>query len=75
MRKLSYIEQVFNKELEPHIIRNKERSHKRSINNTLFDYKERDKNRYRMAGSLSLIVLVKAGIPYQEACKVLGQSL
>lgn len=75
MRELSYIEKVFYKELEPHIIRNKERSHKRSLKNTLFDYKERDKNRYKMAGSLSLIVLIKAGIPYQEACKVLGQRL
>lgn len=75
MRKLSYIEKAFKNELEPHIIRNKERGHKRHLKNTLFDYRERDKNRYRMAGSLSLIVLVKAGIPYKDACSLLNKTL
>ena len=71
MRKLSYIEKVINKELEPHLIRNKERGHKRHLNNTLFDYKERDKNRYRMSGSTSLIILIRAGIPYERAREIL----
>ena len=73
MKKLSYIERVIKNELEPHILRNKERGHRRHLNNTLFDYKERDRNRYRMSGSRSLIVLIKAGIPYQRACEILGK--
>ena len=64
-------EKVFYKEIEPHIIRNKERNRRRSIKNTLYDYKERDKNRYRMAGSLSIIVLIKAGFTYDRACEIL----
>jgi len=66
-------EKVFYKEIEPHIIRNKERNRRRSIKNTLYDYKERDKNRYKMAGSLSIIVLIKAGIPYDRAKQLLNR--
>lgn len=73
MRKLSQIEKAFNNELEPHIIRNKERSHKRHLKNTLFDFKEQQRNRYRMSGSRSLIVLVKAGISYERAKEILGK--
>ena len=70
---MNRIEKNFYKEIEPHIIRNKERNRKRSLKNTLYDYRERDKNRYRMAGSLSIIVLVRAGIPYKDACKLLNR--
>lgn len=61
------IEKIIRLELEPHLIRNKERGHKRHLANTLFDHKERDKNRYRMSGSTSLIILIRAGIPYERA--------
>lgn len=73
MRKLSYIERVIVEELEPHIIRNRERSHKRHLNNTLFDYKEQCKGRYSHSGSRSLIVLIKAGISYERAKEILGK--
>lgn len=73
MRKLSHIERVFNKELEPHIIRNKERNHKRHLKNTLFDYREHYRNRYN-SGSMALITLVKAGIPYKTACQMLNKT-
>jgi len=74
MRKLGYFEKAFNKELEPHLVRNKERGHKRHLNNTLFDYREHYKNRYN-TGSQALIIFVKAGIPYKTACKMLNKPL
>ncbi len=73
MKKLTQIEKAFNNELEPHIIRNRERSHKRHLNNTLFDYKEQCKGRYSHSGSRSLIVLIKAGISYERAKEILGK--
>ena len=74
MRKLSHIEKAFNNELEPHLIRNKERGHKRHLKNTLYDYRERERLHYK-TGSRSLIILVKAGIPYMEACHILNKTI
>ena len=74
MRKLEYIEKVIAKEIEPHLVRNKERGHKRHLKNTLYDYRERERLHYK-TGSRSLIILVKAGIPYMEACNILNKTI
>lgn len=71
MRTLTYTERIIKLELEPHLVRNKERGHKRPLRNTLYDYREAC--RYK-AGSNSLIVLVRAGIPYKEACILLNKK-
>lgn len=68
------MKKAFYKEIEQHLNRVRERRRKRGLKNTLFDYRERDKNRYRMSGSNSIIVLVRAGIPYKEACQILGKT-
>lgn len=72
MRKLTYAEIVFKKEIEPHLVRNKEKSHKRTSKATFYDSQEAMKGRYSMA-SMTLIVLVRAGIPYNEARKIIGR--
>lgn len=67
------IEITFYKEIEPHIIRNKERNQRRHLNNTLFDYKEHYKNKYKASASMSLAVLVRAGISYTRAKEILNK--
>lgn len=67
------IEKAFYKEIEPYIIRNKERNRKRGLKNTLYDYKESLKHKYQASGSMSLAVLVRAGITYSRAKEILDK--
>lgn len=64
---------TFYKEIEPYIIRNKERNRKRGLKNTLYDYRESVKHKYQASGSMSLATLVRAGIAYQRAKEILGK--
>lgn len=64
-------EKLFQDEIEPHILRVRERNRRRGLKNTLYDYNESRKSRYSHSGSMSLICLVKAGIPYPRACEML----
>ena len=67
------IEKAFYKEIEPYIIRNKERNRKRGLKNTLYDYRESLKHKYQASASMSLAVLVRAGISYTRAKEILDK--
>lgn len=66
------IKKLFQKEIEPHVIRNKERGHKRTSKATFYDYREALKGRYA-SGSMTLIVLIRAGVSYNVARNLIGR--